>query len=271
MAEAYPVAAKAAILQRENGAAIAYHHTPGAAPGVVFCTGFRSDMQGGKALALEAHCRSKGQQCTRFDFQGHGESSGDFLACTIGEWLADTLAVLDGVTEGPQIVVGSSMGGWIALLAARARPEKVAGVVGIAAAVDLTRRLWNRIDDATRSVLQSKGVWMRPSEYEAAGYPITMKLIQEGARHLLLPGPIPFDGPVRLLHGQRDDAVPWQLSLEVAAALTGGSVEVTLVKDGDHRLSRDVDIARLLRTVDEVTDRLREDPASLPGMSAISG
>ena len=265
------MAAKPAILRRDDGAAIAYHHRRGAAPGVVFCTGFKSDMQGGKALALDAHCRSKGQQFTRFDYRGHGQSSGDFIDCTVGDWLADTLAVLDRVTEGPQIVVGSSMGGWIALLAARARPERVAGVVGIAAGVDLTRRLWDRIDDSTREILRRQGVWMRPSEYDPAGYPITMRLIEEGRRHLLLPGPIPFDGPVRLLHGQRDDAVPWQLSLEIAAALSGGDVEVTLVKDGDHRLSRDQDIARLLRTVDEVTDRLRADPASLPDMSAISG
>ncbi|MGH6619687.1 MAG: alpha/beta fold hydrolase, partial [Alphaproteobacteria bacterium] len=137
------MAAKAAILQRDNGATIAYHHSPGATPGVVFCTGFKSDMQGGKALALEAHCRAARQQFTRFDYQGHGQSSGDFVDGTIGEWLNDTLAVLDTVTAGPQIVVGSSMGGWIALLAGRARPEKVAGIVGIAAAVDLTRRLWN--------------------------------------------------------------------------------------------------------------------------------
>lgn len=265
------MAAKAAILQRDNGATIAHHHSPGAAPGVVFCTGFKSDMQGGKALALEAHCRAAGQQFTRFDYQGHGQSSGDFVAGTIGEWLGDTLAVLDAVAEGPQIVVGSSMGGWIALLAGRARPEKVAGVVGIAAAVDLTRRLWNRIDGATRSILQSDGVWIRPSEYDPAGYPITMKLIEEGRNHLLLPGPIPFAGPVRLLHGQRDDAVPWQLSLDTAAALSGDQVEVTLIKDGGHRLSRDEDIARLLRTVAEVTDRLRAGPSILRDRSAISG
>jgi pimeloyl-ACP methyl ester carboxylesterase len=254
------LAAKAATLLRENGATIAYHHVPGAEPGVIFCTGFRSNMQGGKALALESHCRAKGQQVTRFDYQGHGESSGEFTDMTIGDWLGDTVAVLDGVTTGPQIVVGSSMGGWIALLAARARPEKVAGIVGIAAAVDLTRRMWNRMDPAIHHSLQSKGIWMRPSEYEPAGYPITMKLIEEGANHVLLPGPIPFTGPVRLLHGQRDDAVPWQLSLDTAAALAGGNVAVILIKDGDHRLSRDEDIARLLRTVDEVTEIVRASP-----------
>lgn len=251
------MAAKAATLYRDNGAAIAYHHTPGTTPGVIFCTGFRSNMQGGKALALEENCRSRGQEFTRFDYQGHGQSSGEFTDCTIGTWLADTLDVLDKLASGPQILVGSSMGGWVALLAACARPERVAGFVGIAAAVDLTRRLWDRIDEATRTLLRTEGLWMRPSEYEEAGYPITMRLIEEGRNHLLLPGPIPFAGPVRLLHGQRDDAVPWELSLETARALASESVEIILVKDGDHRLSRDEDLARLLRTVDEVSDRLR--------------
>lgn len=246
-----------ATLQRENGATIAYHHSPGSGPGVIFCTGFKSDMQGTKALALEEDCRARGAQFTRFDYQGHGESSGAFIDGTIGEWLDDTLAVLDSVTDGPQIVVGSSMGGWIGLLAACARPEKVVGFVGIAAALDMARRIWERIDDATKQLLETEGVWIRPSEYDPAGYPITMKLIEEGRNHLLLPGPIPFTGPVRLLHGQLDDAVPWQLSLETAAALASEAVEVTFVKDGDHRLSRDEDIARLLRTVREISERLR--------------
>jgi pimeloyl-ACP methyl ester carboxylesterase len=223
---------------------------------VIFCTGFKSDMQGTKALALEKDCRARGVQFTRFDYQGHGESSGDFIDGTIGEWRDDTLAILDSVTEGPQIVVGSSMGGWIGLLAACARPDKVVGFVGIAAALDMARRIWERIDDATKHLLETEGVWMRPSEYDPAGYPITLKLIEEGRNHLLLPGPIPFTGPVRLLHGQRDDAVPWQLSLDTAAALASEAVEVTFIKDGDHRLSRDEDIARLLRTVREISDRV---------------
>ncbi len=253
------MAAQPATLLRDNGAVIAYHHTPGDGPGVLFCTGFKSDMQGTKALALEEDCRAQGQQFTRFDYQGHGRSSGDFIDGTIGEWLADTLAILDSVATGPQVIVGSSMGGWIAFLAACARPDRVTGVVGIAAALDMARRIWERIDDATRRLLESDGVWIRPSEYDPAGYPITMRLIEEGRNHLLLPGPIPFHGPVRLLHGQRDDAVPWALSLDTAAALASDAVEVTLVKDGDHRLSRDEDIARLLRTVREITDRLRTD------------
>lgn len=247
----------AATLSRDGSVAIAYHHRPGSLPGVVFCPGFKSDMTGTKATALERFCRSRGQQFTRFDYQGHGESSGAFDDGTIGAWLADTLDVLDKVAVGAQILVGSSMGGWIALLAARARPERVCGLVGIATAIDMTERLWRRLDPDARGRLQSEGVWMRPSEYDPAGYPITMQLIEEGRQHLLLPGPIAFDGPVRLLHGQRDDAVPWQRSIEVADALRSEDVQITLVKDGDHRLSRPDDIALILRSVAETTDRLR--------------
>jgi pimeloyl-ACP methyl ester carboxylesterase len=214
-------------------------------------------MAGTKATALDRFCKSRGQQFTRFDYQGHGKSSGAFIDGTIGDWLADTLAVLDEVTEGPQIVVGSSMGGWIALLAARARPDRVAGLVGIATAIDMTTRLWDRADESIRNQLRTEGVWMRPSEYDPAGYPVTMRLIEEGRSHLLFPGPIRFDGPVRLLHGQRDDAVPWRLSLDIAEALSSDAVEITLMKDGDHRLSRAEDIERIVRAVDEMTARLQ--------------
>lgn len=247
-----------AILQRAATVGIAHFHTPGAGPGAVFCTGFKSDMTGTKAASLEEFCQRRGQQMTRFDYQGHGRSSGDFIDGTIGEWLADTLAVIDEITDGPQILVGSSLGGWIALLAAIARPDRVKGLIGIAPAVDMTRHLWERAEPAVRERLRRDGVWNRPSEYDPAGYPITMRLIEEGNEHLLLPGPIPFDGPVRLLHGQRDEAVPWRLSLEIAEALASDRVEVTLIKDGDHRLSDERDIARLLHAVDAMTAQLRD-------------
>lgn len=246
-----------ATLRRGETVTIAYYHRPGTGPGVIFCPGFKSDMTGAKATALDRFCGSRGQQYTRFDYQGHGQSSGAFADGTIGDWLADTLAVLDTVTGGPQILVGSSMGGWIALLAACARPERVAGLIGIAAAVDMTERLWDRIDETVREQLRTEGAWMRPSEYDPAGYPVTMRLIEEGRNHLLFPGPIAFDGPVQLLHGQRDDAVPWQRSLETAEALRSDAVEITLIKDGDHRLSRAEDIDRILQTVDEMTARLQ--------------
>ncbi len=235
---------------------IAYRHTPGHSPGVLFCTGFKSDMTGSKALALEAFCRQNGQQFTRFDYQGHGESSGRFEDGTIGEWLADTLAVVDEVTEGPLILVGSSMGGWIGLLTAVARPDRIKGFVGIATAIDFVRRIWDGIDDDTRALLETEGVWMRPSEYDPDGYPITLTLIEEGRDHLLMPGPIPFNGVARLLHGQLDDAVPWRGSLDIAEALTSTDVTVTCIKDAGHRLSRDQDIARILDATAEITEVL---------------
>ncbi len=216
----------------------------------MFCTGFRSDMTGGKALALEAWCRSCGRQYTRFDYQGHGASSGRFEDGTIGLWLDDALAVLDRVTAGPQIVVGSSMGGWIAFLAALARPRRVAGIVTVAAAVDFTEELiWKRLPPGPRREIEEAGVWYRPSEYEPDPYPITRQLIEEGRRHLLLPGPIPYHGPVRMLQGMRDEAVPWRHALRIAEALESTDVVVTLVKDGEHRLSREADLARLRGSV----------------------
>lgn len=247
---------RSAILQRNEGVAIAYRHRIGHGHGVVFCPGFKSDMAGTKAETLDAFCAAGGRQYTRFDYQGHGESSGDFADGTIGTWLDDTLAIIDQVAKGPQILVGSSMGGWIALLVARARPERIAGLVLIAPAADFTERMWQRLDAPTRRLLETEGVWVRPSEYDPAGYPITMRLIDEGRRHLLLPGPIPFHGPVRILHGIRDDAVPWRRSLEVAEALASEDVEITFVKNGDHRLSEPKDLRRLERSLAEVAERL---------------
>ncbi len=217
-------------------------------------------MTGSKALALEAWCAAAGRQFTRFDYQGHGASSGAFEDGTIGLWRADALAVLDEATSGPQIVVGSSMGGWIACLLAVDRPERISGIVGIAPAVDFTQALlWPRMTDAARRQIEEEGVWYRPSEYDPEPYPITRRLIEEGRDHLLLPGPIPFDGPVRLLHGMLDDAVPWEHSLTVAAALRTSDVEVTLVKDGEHRLSRDSDLERLLHVLQSVVGKVERN------------
>lgn len=245
-----------ASLACAGGLELAYHSTPGRQPGILFCTGFRSDMTGGKAVSLGAWCRDKGQQFTRFDYRGHGASGGEFIDATIGDWLKDTISILESATQGPQILVGSSMGGWISLLAARALPERIAAIVAIAPAVDMTQRtLANLTEDAKRD-LAERGVWMRPSEHEPDGYPITQKLLDESANHLLLPGPIPFDGPVRILHGMKDDAVPWRLSLEISEALTSKDVEITFIKDGDHRLSEPDDIKRLLATVSAVTAHL---------------
>ena len=243
------------ILARPSGATIAYHHLSGKGPGVIFCTGFKSDMTGGKALALETWCRTEAREFTRFDYQGHGASSGRFEDGTIGQWREDALAVLDEVTSGPQVVVGSSMGGWIACLMAVARPERIRAIVGIASAVDFTQALlWPRLDSDARRQIEQEGVWLRPSVYDDGPYPITKTLIEDGKNHLLMPGPIAFKGPVRLIHGMQDDAVPWEHSLRIADAMESEDVEIALVKDGEHRLSRDADLARLISAVANVVN-----------------
>ncbi|MGC2413079.1 MAG: alpha/beta hydrolase [Stellaceae bacterium] len=243
--------ANPAILARPDGAAIAYHRLAGAAPGIVFLGGFRSDMTGTKALFLEDYCRHRGRGFVRFDYFGHGASSGDFALGTIGRWREDAIAVIDSLTSGPQILIGSSMGGWIMLLAALARRERIAALVGIAGAPDFTEELLlPRLTPAQRSELIDKGRLVLPSDYAPDGYLYTRALIEDGRRHLLLGAPIALDVPVRLLHGLADQAVPWQHSLRVAERLGSRDVAVTLVKDGDHRLSSEPDLARLAQTLD---------------------
>ncbi|WP_420563023.1 alpha/beta hydrolase [Thalassobaculum sp.] len=241
-------------LTTEDGETLAYHHTPGRAPGILFCGGFMSDMTGTKALALEALARERGQAFTRFDYRGHGQSSGAFRDGTIGKWKADALAVFDAVTEGPVVVVGSSMGGWIALLLALARPERVAGLVGIAAAPDFTEDLmWAEFDETVRRTLTTERVYLEPSDYSDEPYTITMDLIEEGRNHLIMRGPIPIAAPVRLLHGMRDTSVPHRLSVLLAERLETDDVQVHLVKDGDHRLSTERDLALLAGAVAELS------------------
>ncbi len=240
-------AEQAGRLDRGDGVELAWRRLPGSGPGVVFLGGFNSDMTGSKAEDLSAFCAAQGRAFLRFDYSGHGTSGGRFEDGTIGRWAADAAAVLDALTEGPQILVGSSMGGWIALLLALRRPGRVAGLVGIAAAPDFTTRIEAALPPEIRAIIDRDGVWHRPSAY-GDSYPITRALLEEGRRHLLLDAPVRIDVPVRLLHGQQDPDVPWELSLQTAAALTGQDVEVTLVKDGDHRLSRPQDL-RLLRRV----------------------
>ena len=243
------------ILTR-NGAAIAYRQIDGATPGVMFLGGFMSDMQGTKAVALERHCQAAGRAFLRFDYRGHGESSGEFVDGTIGVWTDDAVAMLDRCTAGRQILVGSSMGGWIMLLAALARPGRVAGLVGVAAAPDFTEDLlWERFDGATRRELVRKGICMMPPEYGDDPYPVTMRLVEDGRKRLLLRRPIPLHCPVRLLHGMRDEAVPWMTSSRLAERLLSDNVRVFLVKDGDHRLLRDEDIGCLTGAVDELAGR----------------
>ena len=241
------------LLKRDGRETIAYRSMAGSAPGVMFCGGFMSDMTGTKATALEAHCRRTGRAFVRFDYSGHGVSGGAFRDGTIGAWRDDALAVLDRVARGPQILVGSSMGGWIVLLLALARPERIAGLVGVAAAPDFTEDLiWSTLDDEGRRTLAETGEIVMPCDYGDDPYPITMGLIEEGRDHLLLRAPIALRGPIHLLQGMRDEDVPWRTALQIAELVESERVTVELVKDGDHRLSRDEDLARLYAAVDTV-------------------
>ena len=236
-------------LDRGDGVELAWVREEGRSPTVVFLPGFRSDMTGDKASALAAYCAARGQAMLRFDYSGHGASGGRFQDGTIGRWAADALAVIDQVSSDSLILVGSSMGGWIALLATRARPERIVALVGIAAAPDFTEVLmWQAMSFEQRATLMSHGVLQVPSQY-GDPYPITRALIEDGRDHLLLHAPIAIDCPVRLLHGQCDPDVPWEFALRIADQLTSPDVRVTLVKDGDHRLSRPQDLTLLRQTL----------------------
>lgn len=231
---------------------LAFRHLQGTGPAIMFLPGLRSDMDGAKATALQAHCAAAGRAFIVLDYRGHGRSSGRFEEGCIGDWLEDALAVLDRSREKAVILVGSSMGGWLMLLAALARPEVVKGLVGIAAAPDFTEDLVAA--RATRdqlATLARDGVYRVPSAY-GEPLPLTRRLIADGRRHLMLRAPIALHCPVHLLHGQQDLDVPWQTVLRLAAQLESGGVTVELVKEGDHRLSRDVDLRRLTAAVDRV-------------------
>jgi pimeloyl-ACP methyl ester carboxylesterase len=249
-------------LEPGDGRRIAYRATAGAAPTVVFLCGFRSDMEGAKALFLDQHCRAQGRAFLRFDYTGHGRSSGRFEAGSIGQWLDDTLLILDRLVDGRFVLVGSSMGGWLMLLVGLARPERLAGLVGIAAAPDFTTRLIEpALTPVQRAALERDGVILAPSEH-GEPLPITSRLIEEGRRHLLLAAPIPLHCPVHLLHGQEDADVPWQTALELAARLESAAVTVELVKDGDHRLSREADLQRLAAAVERISGPTSANAAS---------
>src|SRR5262249_25096836 len=191
---------------------------------------FMSDMTGTKAMMLEAFCRSRGQAYLRFDYFAHGASSGDFADATIGRWREDALAVLDRETRGPQLLVGSSIGGWLLLLAAPARPERIAGLVGIAAAPDATEDLMEpELTPEQRATIEREGAVRIPSAYDPKGYLITRRLIEEGRRHLVLRGSLPIACPVRLLHGMEGPDLPWQTTLQLAERLQSRDVTVTLI------------------------------------------
>ncbi|MBI1199212.1 MAG: alpha/beta fold hydrolase [Phenylobacterium sp.] len=241
------------FLDRPDGERMAWRRVDGAGPTVVWLGGFKSDMTGTKAQALADWALTSGRAFLRFDYFGHGESSGDFARGTISRWRDDALAALDELAPGEVILVGSSMGGWIACLAALARRERMKAMVLIAPAPDFTEKLMGpEIPPEGRAALAADGVWLRPSEY-GDPYPITQALLDDGARWSILGGePIPIEVPVRVLQGGDDPDVPWRHALELAMTLKGDDVVFTLVRDGDHRLSRPQDIARLLAAVDEV-------------------
>ncbi|WP_291297618.1 alpha/beta fold hydrolase [Elioraea sp.] len=238
-----------AIHSGPNGA-IAYERLAGHGPTVVFLGGLRSDMTGTKASFLRDWCTARGQAFLRFDYTGHGASEGRFEEGSIGAWAADALSVIGAVTTGRLILVGSSMGGWVMLEAALAIPDRVAALVGIAAAPDFTEELmWDSFDDDQREALARDGIVTLPNPYDPAGYPIGRALIEDGRTRLRLRRTIPLTCPARLLHGQRDAEVPWDTSLRLAERLAGEDVAVTLIKDGDHRLSREADLALLAQTL----------------------
>jgi pimeloyl-ACP methyl ester carboxylesterase len=240
---------------------IAMRVRDGAAPGLFWMSGFKSDMQGGKAVALDDWAAAHGRACVRFDYSGHGESDGDFADGTIGQWLEDGLAAFDAACQGPQVVIGSSMGGWMALLLARAlaRRGKVGratlkGLVLIAPAPDFTEELmWKGFSPKIRAEIETTGQWLRPSEY-GEPYPITRQLIEEGRNHLLLGSMIDVGCPVRILQGRQDPDVPWQHAFRLAERLPSDDVVLTMIQDGDHRLSRPQDIARIIAAVAELAE-----------------
>ncbi|MBJ6120237.1 alpha/beta hydrolase [Sphingomonas mollis] len=229
---------------------LAFHHTPGTGPTIVFLPGYASDMSGTKAIALEAWAKSSGRAFVRFDYAGCGLSEGAFADQTLAGWRDDVLAILDDVTTGPVVLVGSSMGGWLMLLAARARPDRVVALVGIAPAPDFTD--WGFTIDEKMTML-NHGKLERANPYGPEPTLYTRAFWSSGEANRLMFGPIAFDGPVRLLQGQADADVPWQRTMQLAGLIRSADVQTMLVKDGDHRLSRASDIALLIRAVEDVT------------------
>jgi pimeloyl-ACP methyl ester carboxylesterase len=239
--------------------AIAVRALAGSSPGLFWLGGYKSDMKGTKAQALADWAAGRGRACVRFDYSGHGESEGAFTDGTIGRWLAESLAVFDACCRGPQVLVGSSMGGWLALLLVRALRDRrvpgsasISGLVLIAPAIDFTEELmWKRFTPEIKRELETKGVWERPSQYSLEPYLVTRQLIEDGRNHLLLGDMIETGCPVRILQGVMDPDVPWQHAKALIARFACDDVVLTLVKDGDHRLSRPEDIERLIAAVAE--------------------
>lgn len=235
---------------------LAYDQTTGDGPGVVFLGGLRSDKEGAKALDLEEWARAQGRGFLRFDYSGHGSSSGDFVDGCIGDWAEDARSIISALTQGPQILVGSSMGGWISLLLARDMPQKVAGLVTIAAAPDFTEDgYWAGFDDDQRAALESEGHIELPSDYSDDPYVITRRLIEDGRNHLVLRKPLPLPFPVRFLQGTADTAVDTETAVRLLEQADGPDIRLTLVKDADHRFSDPDCLSLIRRAIEEVSAR----------------
>ena len=235
-----------------QGRRIAYHFTPGQGPCVVFLGGFKSDMAGTKAVYLQDWAAAAGRAFLRLDYSGHGISGGDFLDGAIGDWFEDALAVISGVVQGPLVLVGSSMGGWIALLVAKAIPARIVGLVGIAAAPDFTEdSMWAGFSDAQKAELAAGQVAL-PSDYGDGPYIITRRLIDEGRNRLVLRSPLPLPFPVRLLQGTADVDVPVSVALRLLDHATGPDIRLALVKGADHRFSTPECLAMIADAVQSV-------------------
>lgn len=245
--------AKTAFLDLPQGRRLAYALTEGKEPGVVFLGGFKSDMSGSKAKAIEEFCREDGRRCLRFDYTGHGLSSGKFHDGTIGQWKQDSLDVIEKLTQGPSVLVGSSMGAWIMLLVSLKKPEKVAGLVGIASAPDFTERLvWDAITPEQKKQMKEEGGILVPDCYGGEPYPLTYKLIKDGRKHLLFGDVLDIRVPVRLIHGTEDKDVPWRMSHELMEHIASPDISLELIKGGDHRLSQPAQLATIIRSVEEL-------------------
>ena len=241
-----------------EGRRLAFRHNPASTGKLTFVwmCGFKSDISGTKVLRLEDWANRTGHGFLAFDYSGHGESDGAFEDGTVSQWRADALAAIDSQTDGPLVIVGSSMGGWMALLAALARPDRVKGLVLVAPAPDFTEKLmWPEFPAEAQAEIMEQGFTLRPSDYDEP-YTITRALIEDGRQWQILDKPIGFDGPVRILQGMQDADVPWTHAARLVDALTASDLTITLIKDGDHRLSREQDIARLLATCDEMAATL---------------
>lgn len=240
-------------LEIAGGVRIAYDRCEGRGPGVVFLGGFRSDKEGSKAMALEAWAQAQGRAFLRFDYSGHGSSSGAFEEGTIGGWLADSWAVCAALTRGPQILVGSSMGGWIALLMARARPEQVAGLVTVAAAADFTEEICAGMSAGEQAMLAAQGRIERPTEYSATPHVFSRRLIEDGRRHRVLTAPLVLPMPVRMLQGTDDTDVSPVVAVRLLDHAEGPDMRLTLVKGADHRFSSPECLEMILEMIEEVS------------------